>query len=87
MGAIVVAIIGAASSAFGGLIGVIINTKLITYRIEQLEIKVNKHNSLIERTYKLETAKEVTEKEIEDIKEDLNDLKRGFSDNKFVKEV
>ena len=87
MGAIIVAIIGATSSAFGGLIGVIINTKLITYRIEQLEIKVNKHNNLIERTYKLETAKEVTEKEIEDIKEDLNDLKRGFSDNKFVKEV
>ena len=87
MGAIIVALIGAASSAFGGLIGVIINTKLITYRIEQLEIKVNKHNNIIERTYKLETAKEVTEKEIEDIKGDLNDLKRGFSDNKYLKEV
>ena len=31
------------------------NWKLVEYRISQLEAKVNKHNNLIERTYKLES--------------------------------
>lgn len=30
------------------------SSALIAYRLEQLEQKVNKHNSVIERTYKLE---------------------------------
>ncbi len=30
------------------------STALISYRLEQLEDKVHKHNNLIERTYKLE---------------------------------
>lgn len=29
-------------------------TALITYRMDQLEKKVEKHNSVVERTYKLE---------------------------------
>jgi hypothetical protein len=29
-------------------------TALVVYRLEQLERKVDKHNSVIERTYKLE---------------------------------
>ena len=40
------------------LVGVYVSNRkssaLIAYRLEQLEIKVNKHNNLIERTYKLE---------------------------------
>ena len=32
---------------------------LIAYRLEQLEDKVNKHNNVIERTYKLEERTEV----------------------------
>lgn len=32
---------------------------LIAYRLEQLEEKVNKHNNVIERTYKLEERTEV----------------------------
>ncbi len=87
MGAIVVAIIGAASSAFGGLIGVIINTKLITYRIEQLEIKVNQHNNLIERTYELEKDDELIKEKIKVINHRIDDMEETYSDNKFVKEV
>lgn len=40
---------------FGGtLIGSLISNSLITYRLEQLEKKVDKHNSVIERTFILE---------------------------------
>lgn len=40
---------------FLGMIGVILaSQKLVTYRISQLELKVDKHNNLIDRTYKIE---------------------------------
>lgn len=50
---IIVALIGLAGSAFGAFIGVLASAKLTNYRIEQLEKKVDKHNTVIERTYKL----------------------------------
>ncbi|MCR5208431.1 MAG: hypothetical protein K6C14_08155 [Eubacterium sp.] len=51
---ILVALIGLCGSATGSLAGVLINSKLSDYRLEQLEKKVDKHNNLIERTYALE---------------------------------
>ena len=41
------------------------STALIIYRVDQLENKVNKHNNVIERTYKLETKFETLEHEVE----------------------
>nr|DAE25115.1 MAG TPA: alpha/beta peptide [Siphoviridae sp. ct4Am4] len=38
------------------------------YRIQQLENKVNKHNSIVERTYKLEG-------EVKELQHDVRDLK------------
>lgn len=43
-------------------------TVLMAYRLEQLERKVDKHNQVIERTYKLEERASVIETEIEDLK-------------------
>lgn len=45
------------------------NATLIDYRIKQLEEKVNKHNELIERTYKLEEKVAVIENEMTHIEE------------------
>lgn len=39
--------------------------KLILYRIDQLEHKVNKHNNLIDRVYKLEDREDIIEKTVE----------------------
>ena len=39
--------------------------KLILYRIDQLEHKVNKHNNLIDRVYKLEDRENIIEKTVE----------------------
>ena len=55
------------------VIGVIISNyfsnnstrKLILYRIDQLEHKVNKHNNLIDRVYKLEDRENIIETKIE----------------------
>ena len=38
----------------GTFAGIAVNSKLTNYRIAQLEKKVDKHNSVIERTVKLE---------------------------------
>lgn len=58
-------LVGTLAGTFGGILTA---NKLTTYRIERLEEKVNKHNNIIERTYRLEG--EVTE-----IQHDIKDLK------------
>lgn len=54
--AIVVALLGMIGTFSGSYLANRKNAVLISYRLEQLEQKVNKHNNLIERTYKLEEA-------------------------------
>ena len=49
-----IALIGLGGSGLGSLVGVIVSSKLTTYRLQELEKKVDKHNSVIDRTYKLE---------------------------------
>ncbi len=87
MNNIIVALIGAGGSAIGAVLGVFVNTKLINYRIGQLESKVNKHNNLIERTYELETKEKVLEEQIKVANHRISDLEQEkYSDNKFYKE-
>lgn len=66
--AIVVAILSLAGTIIGSGLGVIASQKLTQYRIAQLEEKVSKHNSLIERTFKLEGRMEEAEHDIRDLK-------------------
>lgn len=51
---IIVALISLFGSAFGALVGILVQSKLIKYRIEQLEKKVSEHNNLVVRTYENE---------------------------------
>ena len=62
------AVISAISVIASGLISAIVSDKLMKYRIEQLEKKVDKHNSVIDRTYHLEAQVEVLENEIDNLK-------------------
>ena len=66
--AIVVALLGFAGTLLGSLFGVLAAQKLTQYRLSQLEEKVNKHNNLIERTYKLEGRMDEAEHDIRDLK-------------------
>lgn len=61
----ILALIGSLVGTFGGILTA---NKLITYRIERLEEKVNKHNNLIERTYKLEGRMNEAEHDIRDLR-------------------
>ncbi len=51
---VLVSLITLIGSALGTFAGIAVNSKLTNFRIEQLEKKVDKHNSVIERTVKLE---------------------------------
>lgn len=44
-------LIGTLVGTFGGILA---SSRLTNYRLAQLEEKVNKHNNLIDRTYKIE---------------------------------
>ena len=53
--AIICGLISAASAIIVSVITAVYNNKLIMYRLEQLEIKMDKHNNVIERVTILET--------------------------------
>ena len=73
---IAVALITLCGSAFGTFAGVITSAKLTTYRIEQLEKKVDKHNTVIERTYRLEESQAVMQEQIKVANHRIEDLER-----------
>lgn len=63
-------IIVAVFSLAGNALGVLAGLRLMTYRIEQLEKKVDKHNNFAERM-------PVIEEQIKVINHRLSDLERG----------
>lgn len=71
---IVVALIGLTGSAIGSLIGIVTSTKLTTYRLQQLEKKVDRHNTVIERTFHLEEEQAVMKEQIKVANHRISDL-------------
>lgn len=65
---IIVAILSLLGTLIGSLGGIIASNKLVVYRIQELEKKVNKHNEVIERVYKLEKHEAVIDAELESLK-------------------
>jgi hypothetical protein len=61
-GEIIVGIVTAVASLLGVYASNRKSAALISYRMEQLEKKVEKHNNVIERVYRLETKVEELEK-------------------------
>lgn len=66
MQAIIVAVLGMIGALGGSWIANRKSTALIEYRLKELEEKVNKHNSLIERTYQLEKQVAIIQEEIKE---------------------
>ena len=62
---ILVSILSLFGTLIGSLCGILTANKLTLYRIQQLEKKVEKHNSVIDRVYKLEKNEAVMQEEIE----------------------
>lgn len=71
-------VITAAFSLVGTLVGTLggiaLSSNLTNYRIEQLEKKVEKHNNLITRTYKLEQEFAVMDEKVKEANHRIDDL-------------
>ena len=65
------ALIGSLVGTFGGIMA---GNKLTEYRLKELEKKVDKHNNLIERMYKVEQKQAVTDEEIKVANHRISDL-------------
>lgn len=63
----ILSLIGTLAGSYGGI-------RLMSYRIEQLEKKVEKHNNLIERTYRLEERTTVQEEQIKTANHRIEEL-------------
>ena len=67
--AIIVALLSLLGTLGGTFGGILTANKLTNYRIEQLEKKVEAHNQVIDRVYKLEKGEAILEEEIEHLKD------------------
>ncbi len=74
---IIVALLSLCGTLAGTFGGILTANKLTTYRIEQLEKKVDKHNHVVERMYALEERVTVTEEKIKVENHRIDDLE-GF---------
>lgn len=72
--AIIVALLSLAGTLAGSYFAQRRSTALIAYRLEQLEKKVEIHNGVIERTFKLEERMSLNEKDIRVANHRIEDL-------------
>ena len=63
-----IAILSFAGTCIGTIGGIIASNKLISYRLEQLEKKVNLHNNAVERLFKAEGQIAELQHEIKELK-------------------
>lgn len=65
---LIIAVLSLTGTLVGAFAGILTANRLTTYRIERLEEKVDKHNSVIERTFRLEGRMTEAEHQIRDLK-------------------
>ena len=65
---IIVAVLSFVGTIVGSLAGILTANKLTNYRIQKLEEKVDKHNTVIERTYILEGKMKAVEEDVKELK-------------------
>lgn len=64
---IIVALLSLIGTLGGSFLGVLASNKLINYRIQQLEKKVEKHNNLVERMVLVEAAVKSVDHRLENL--------------------
>ncbi len=78
---IIIALLSFAGTLVGTIAGVFATQRLSNYRIEQLEKKVDKHNNLIERVYRIEQNEAVMDNRVKAMDHRITDL-----ENERIKE-
>ena len=73
---VLVAVLSLIGTLGGTLGGILVSNKLTTYRIEQLEKKVQAHNNFDTRLHKLETDAEVFHEQMTAVNRRIGDLEQ-----------
>ena len=73
---VIVAILSLVGTLAGAYIANRKSTALVIYRLEQLEDKVNQHNNVIARTFKLEEQEALLEERIKVANHRIDDLEK-----------
>lgn len=74
---VIVGLLSLAGTLGGTFGGIMVANKLVNYRLEQLEKKVDKHNSLVEWKFCAETKIGVLGDQVKRNSERIDDLERG----------
>ncbi len=74
---IISALVGLVGSGIGAFVGLVLNNKLVVYRLEQLEKRVQAHNNLIDRMYKVEQDVELINEKISVANHRIEDLEKN----------
>lgn len=72
---VIVGVLSLIGTLGGSLFGILAANKLTTYRIEQLEKKVEKHNNVIERVAILEKSNDTQWERIDEIRKIVSKIK------------
>lgn len=68
---IFVALLSLVGTAIGSIGGILASNKLVNFRLKKLEDKVQAHNNLIERMYKVEDRSKSNSHRIDNIEEKI----------------
>lgn len=71
---VIVAMLSLVGTLIGSFGGIVTANKLVNYRLQELEKKVEKHNQVIERVYELERHEAVVDEEIKVANHRIDDL-------------
>lgn len=74
---VIVALLSLAGTAIGSVVAVVTSSSLTNYKIDELKKQVEKHNSLVERTFRLEEKAAVIEEQIKVANHRIEDLEKG----------
>ena len=74
--AVLIAVIGLIGSGLGSALGAIFSNRVWQYRLEQLEDKVERLSSSIEKTYKLEEQNTLFDEKFKVVNHRIADLER-----------
>lgn len=74
------AVVPALFSFFATLIGILMTNKVTIYRISELEKKVDKHNTIVERMYKAESDIKTVFLKLDTLRDEQAELKNEIKD-------
>ena len=77
MSEIIVALLAMLGTIIGSGLSIFANQKLTNYKIEELRKTVEKHNSLVDRTYRLENHAALVDEKLNVIEDKLKEVTHG----------